>query len=41
MVDPLTIPSTNTLSPFVMALAGIESVPFRYSVEGFSSMVTY
>jgi hypothetical protein len=29
MVVPLVVPSTRTLSPFVMALAELEVVPFR------------
>jgi hypothetical protein len=33
MVVPLTVPSTRTLSPFVMTLAEVELVPFRYVVE--------
>jgi hypothetical protein len=33
MVVPFVIPSTRTLSPFVMALAERELVPFRYVVE--------
>jgi hypothetical protein len=41
MVVPLTVPSTRTLSPFVMALAGAELVPFRYVVEDAVSTVTF
>jgi hypothetical protein len=33
MVVPLTVPSTRTASPFLMALAEVEVVPFRYVVE--------
>src|SRR5438270_10042971 len=39
-VPKLTLPSTMTLSPFVIALAEIELVPFRYVVEDVVSMVT-
>jgi len=42
MVVPLvvlTVPSTRTLSPLVMALAKVELVPFWY-VEDASSTVT-
>jgi hypothetical protein len=41
MVGPFTIPNTSTVSPFVMALAGIEFIPFWYSVEDASSTVTF
>jgi hypothetical protein len=41
MVGPLTVPSTMTLSPFVMTLAEIELVPFRYVVEDAVSTVTF
>ena len=41
MIAPLTIPSTSTLSPFVMALAEIELVPFRYSVESVLLTLTF
>jgi len=37
----LTVPSTRTLSPFVMALAEVELVPFWYTVEDASSTVTF
>jgi hypothetical protein len=37
----LTVPSTRTLSPFVMALAEVELVPFWYVVEDASSTVTF
>jgi len=37
----LTVPSTRTLSPFVMALAEVELVPFWYIVEDASSTVTF
>ena len=44
MVVPLvvlTVPSTRTLSPFVMALAEVEIVPFWYVVEDASSTITF
>jgi hypothetical protein len=44
MVVPLvvlTVPSTRTLSPLVMALAEVELVPFWYVVEDASSTVTF
>jgi hypothetical protein len=41
MVVPLTVPSMRTLSPFVMALAEAELVPFRYVVEDAVSTVTF
>ena len=44
MVVPLvvlTVPSTRTLSPVVMALAEVELVPFWYVVEEASSTVTF
>ena len=44
MVVPLvvlTVPSTRTLSPFVMARASVELVPFWYVVEDASLMVTF
>jgi hypothetical protein len=37
----LTVPSTRTLSPLVMALAEVELVPFWYVVEDASSTVTF
>jgi hypothetical protein len=40
MVVPLVVPSTRTLWPFLMALAEIELVPFRYVVEEALSTVT-
>jgi hypothetical protein len=30
---PLTVPSTRTLSPFLMALSEVELVPLRYVVD--------
>jgi hypothetical protein len=41
MVVPLTVPSTRTLSPFLMALAEVELVPFRYVVEDALLTVTF
>src|SRR5450755_3749979 len=41
MVVPLVVPSTRTLSPFVMALAEVELVPFWYVVEDASLTVTF
>src|SRR5258708_4478823 len=44
MVVPLvvlTVPSTRTLSPFVMALAEVELVPFWYVVGEASSRVPF
>ena len=41
MVAESVVPSTRTLSPLVTALAEVEPVPLRYSVEEFSSMVTF
>jgi hypothetical protein len=41
MVVPLTVPSTRTHSPVVMALAEVELVPFWYVVEDASSTVTF
>ena len=41
MVVPLTVPSTRTLAPFLMALARIERVPFRYVVADAVLMVTF
>ena len=37
----LTVPSTRTLSPVVMALAEVEPVPFWYVVEEASLTVTF
>jgi hypothetical protein len=41
MVVTLVVPSTNTYSPAVMALADVEIVPFWYVVEDASSTVTF
>jgi hypothetical protein len=41
MVVLLTVPSTRTGSPVVMALAEVELVPFSYVVEDASSTVTF
>jgi hypothetical protein len=41
MVVPLTVPSTRTLSPCLMALAGAELFPLRYVVEDASLTVTF
>jgi len=41
MVVPLVVPSTRTVPPFVIALAEVELVPFRYAVEGASSTITF
>jgi hypothetical protein len=41
MVFPLVVPSTRTLWPFLMALAEVELVPFRYAVEDVLSTVTF
>jgi hypothetical protein len=41
IVVPLTVPSTRTLSPFLMALAEVELVPFRYVVEDALLTVTF
>ena len=41
MVVPLVVPSTRTRLPFVMALAVVELVPFRYVVEDVFLMVTF
>jgi hypothetical protein len=41
MVVELTVPSTRTGSPAVMALAEIEAVPFSYVVDDASSTVTF
>jgi|GEM_PF-4113286 len=41
MVVPFVIPSTRTLSPFVMELAERELVPFRYVVEDTFLTVTF
>jgi hypothetical protein len=40
MVVPLVVPRTRTLTPFLMALAEIELVPFRYLVDDASSTLT-
>jgi len=41
MVVELTVPSTRTGSPVVMALAEAEAVPFAYVVEDASPTVTF
>jgi hypothetical protein len=41
IVVPLVVPSTRTLSPFVIALAELELVPFWYVVEDASFTVTF
>jgi hypothetical protein len=41
MVVPLVVPRTRTRSPFVMALAEVELVPFWCFVEDVSSIVTF
>jgi hypothetical protein len=41
MVVPLTVPSTRTLSPFLMALAEVELVPLLYFVEDALWTVTF
>ena len=41
MVVPLTVPSTRTGSPVVMALAEVELVPFWYVVEDTLLTVTF
>jgi hypothetical protein len=41
MVVPLVVPSTRARSPFVMALAEVELVPFSYFVEDASLTVTF
>jgi hypothetical protein len=41
MVVPLVIPSTRTLSPFVMELDERELVAFRYVVEDTFLTVTF
>jgi hypothetical protein len=41
MVVPLAVPSTRTLSPFVIALAELELAPFWYVVEDASFTVTF
>jgi hypothetical protein len=41
MVVLLTVPSTRTGSPVVMALAEVEFVPFWYVVDDASSTVTF
>jgi hypothetical protein len=41
MVVPLVVPSTRTLSPFVMALAELELVPFWYFAEDALLTVTF
>jgi len=41
MVVPLTVPTTRTLSPFLMALAEVELVPLRYVVDEALLTVTF
>jgi hypothetical protein len=41
MVVLLTVPSTRTGSPVVMALAEAGAVPFSYVVDDASSTVTF
>ena len=41
MIVEVMVPRTRTLSPFLMALAVVEVVPFLYFVEDSSSMVTF
>jgi hypothetical protein len=41
MVVPFVVPSTRTPSPFVMAFAELEPVPFWYVVEDALLMVTF
>jgi hypothetical protein len=41
MVVPFVVPSTTTLSPFVMALAELELAPFWYVVEDALLTVTF
>jgi hypothetical protein len=41
IVVELTVPSTRTRSPLVMALFEVELVPFLYFVEDASSMITF
>jgi hypothetical protein len=41
MVVPLVVPSTRTLSPFVIALAEVELVPFWYVVDDALLTVTF
>jgi hypothetical protein len=41
MVVELTVPSSSTCVPFLMALAEIELDPFLYFVEDVSSTVTF
>jgi hypothetical protein len=41
MVVPLVIPSTTTLTPFLMALAEVELVPFWYFVVDAFLTVTF
>jgi hypothetical protein len=41
MVVELTVPSTRTCWPLVMALFEVELVPFSYFVEEVSSMLAF
>jgi len=41
IVVPLVVPSTRTLSPFVIALAEVKLVPFWYVVEDALLTVTF
>jgi hypothetical protein len=41
MVVPLVVPSTRTLTPFLMALAELELAPLRYFVEDAFLTVTF
>jgi hypothetical protein len=41
IVVPLVVPSTRTFSPFAMALAEVELVPFWYVVEDALLTVTF
>ena len=41
MVVPLVVPSTRTLTPFLMALAELELVPLRYFAEDAFLTVTF
>jgi hypothetical protein len=40
MVGPLAVPNARTKSPFAMAFADVELVPFMYVVEDVSLTVT-
>jgi hypothetical protein len=41
MVLPLTVPSTRTFAPFLMALAEVELVPMLYVVDEALLTVTF